>query len=142
LVEKDRYIEFIKNIEIDDVFLSELETKRLLEEKVEPATKIQFNTSIVNMSKEQLVVAFSLKICTDNKNENPEPFFTCNATFIAKYKFTNKIGMEGSLEKEIVDEFVRRNVPINVWPYCRELVASTSMKMSLPAFVLPIVKVF
>ncbi|GEM_PF-2041960 len=141
---RNQYVEFIKNVEIDDIFLLELKTKRMLEDIVglTTDTNIKVNTSIVGRSKEQLAVALSLDICANlKKEENQEPCFTCNATFIAKYKFINRIELDDSVEKEIIDEFVRRNVPINVWPYCRELVASTSLKMSLPAFILPIVKV-
>ena len=42
---------------------------------------------------------------------------------------------------ELKQRFVERNVPVNVWPYIREIVATMTAKMGLPPLVLPTLKI-
>ncbi len=39
---------------------------------------------------------------------------------------------------DALNEFASTNVPFNIWPYWRELLQSTSMRMGLPPIVLPL----
>jgi hypothetical protein len=56
------------------------------------------------------------------------------ASFIAEY------GIKKSLDKKSLDEFALKNVSFHVWPYWRELLATTCARMELPKVVLPTVQ--
>ena len=42
--------------------------------------------------------------------------------------------------QEVANQFVHRNVLLNVWPYLREYVSTLTSKMNLPALYLPLMK--
>ena len=42
--------------------------------------------------------------------------------------------------EDILEEFADRNVPINAWPYVREMVSNITTRMGLPPLIMPMYK--
>jgi len=62
------------------------------------------------------------------------PIIEISATFDLTY--TSKT----PLTDELFQVFSEINLPVNVWPYLRELTGSMTSRMDLPPFVLPLLK--
>ena len=45
--------------------------------------------------------------------------------------------MEYSLSEEEKQQFLSRNVPVNVWPYARELISTMATRLGYPALLIP-----
>lgn len=55
------------------------------------------------------------------------------------YELNAREGFEP--DEGLAKQFVERNVPINLWPYVRETVATLTAKMGLAPLLLPILKI-
>ncbi|REJ32801.1 MAG: hypothetical protein DIU82_11730 [Bacillota bacterium] len=59
------------------------------------------------------------------------------STFALVYSFESTY----KVEEPVVTLFIRRNVPINVWPYIREIISDLTVRMGYPRLILPTLKV-
>lgn len=127
------YKQFIKNIAIQEVFLSYIESKRYVK--------------LLNTSEANVNVEFSPKFKFDHI-ENDE--FISKAIFkvLAKFEqdnlfsitceFTvvNCISNAELMKEEFINEYINRNLPLITWPYGRELINSTTTRMGFPPLTL------
>ncbi|TYB36684.1 MAG: hypothetical protein FXF49_00540 [Flexistipes sinusarabici] len=98
---------------------------------------------------QKLKINVSGNIKTINKNEDT---ITYKKEFSLKAKFGNKIMLNINavydvtylLETEASEEYLKyfgeRNVPINVWPFFRELCYSITSRMGIPPLTLPVIR--
>ncbi|GGJ43163.1 protein-export chaperone SecB [Deinococcus roseus] len=69
------------------------------------------------------------------------------ATAKPEYFAQMKITLEGiynndlEISAEIFEVFAGMNLPVNLWPYLREMVHSLSLRMGFPGLILPVHKV-
>lgn len=61
------------------------------------------------------------------EEEDPEVLFEMKALYCANYKCENR----DELSDEALDEFAQSNVGFHVWPFWREYVQSTCMRMGI-----------
>ncbi|MFP4087692.1 MAG: hypothetical protein ACLFUL_12965 [Desulfobacteraceae bacterium] len=126
--------EVSKNLRIRDIHLAESNCWRDLSFKPKQA-HVDINIEIKSLnSTNKGVLPFSCRfrligMDTDKDKES----FNLNITFIAVY---NKEDNYKPTKKQ-KDAFGLTNAIFNVWPYVREHVQSTMIKMNLTAFVLP-----
>ena len=59
----------------------------------------------------------------------------------ARFAITYAIGNHDDLTEDNYEAFGQRNGVYNVWPYWREFVQSTTVRMGLPALTLPVYKI-
>jgi hypothetical protein len=126
---------FISQIEIHRVFLVSASIKRT-RLPAEDAT-LNYNERI-GRSKFELTESgfralypYSVEF-TETGSESPFGQVTC--TFAAEYK------SEQEMSTKIFSAFRELNLPLNVWPYVREYIHSTTNRMGLPAVILRSVK--
>lgn len=70
--------------------------------------------------------------------DNKEPFVVIQASFLLIY---NADTLEGITE-EAVELFGSTNGIFNAWPYWREFVQNTTMRMTLPPLTIPVFRIF
>ncbi len=58
----------------------------------------------------------------------------------AKYNITYSLLKEIEIDEEIIDFFSKINLPLNLWPFFRELCNDVTAKMRIPSIVLPLLK--
>lgn len=68
------------------------------------------------------------------KEDSPEELVKVEAQFLAEYAMT------GPLEQAAIDQFAMKNASYHVWPYWREYLMSTSLRMNLPKLAVPAVQ--
>ncbi len=67
-----------------------------------------------------------------------EPFAIIKATFLLIYKADS---LEG-ITNEAVEQFGKTNGVYNAWPYWREFVQNTIVRMNLPTLTIPVFRLF
>jgi preprotein translocase subunit SecB len=45
------------------------------------------------------------------------------------------------MDEELFNQFKRRNVPVNIHPYTRELVQNAMVRVGLPPYTLPVLRI-
>jgi preprotein translocase subunit SecB len=72
------------------------------------------------------------------KNDSPEEIFV---RIEARFAVSYQLATLENLKKEHYDAFGDRNGVFTVWPYWREFVQSTTVRMGLPPLTLPVFRV-
>jgi preprotein translocase subunit SecB len=68
----------------------------------------------------------------DDVHKNDEFVFKMKFDFVIKYS----IDALETFSEEYIEFFIKNNVPINIWPYARELVSSITTRMGFPVLVI------
>jgi hypothetical protein len=71
---------------------------------------------------------------TGRYKDEDEPAVLIRADFEVRYSTAER------MTDEIFNEFGRRNLPLNTWPYFREFVHAALARTGWPVFVLPVYK--
>ncbi|EEL27567.1 hypothetical protein bcere0018_33630 [Bacillus cereus Rock1-15] len=116
-----------------DVYLDHKIKDEVVMDGVEMEVKVEFN-------------AFAHK-CQDELPNSPgkisdedklfEVKFVLKLLYYLNLEDNKKLLIEISNDQEIIDTFVNKNVPINVWPYAREIISNITMKMGFPPLMIP-----
>lgn len=135
----DVYSDFIKSIELEKVELMSLNCEQY---KIEggniASVDIKINIDGLETAKNKLYVPAVFQV-TSSDVETEEDIFVINF----KYQLTYELSLEKEdkeFDDECFQEFSRNNVPINVWPYARELVSNLASKMGFPSLIIPLYK--
>ncbi len=127
----DERIQRVKNVAaLTAIVLVEVTARRAhaLPEQTEVAVK-QEARGEAQLTDQQLNIAVRFTFKTD-----PHAF-EVEAVFGLVYALTEAI------EKEDADAFARHNALFNAWPYWRELVQNTTVRMGFPPPLVPLLKV-
>ncbi|GMO00749.1 hypothetical protein [Parageobacillus thermoglucosidasius] len=64
--------------------------------------------------------------------------FDIEFSYILEYRLqkSNDIHLEKEGLEEAIKLFVQRNVPVNIWPYARELISQLTMSMGFPPLLI------
>jgi|SRR5665648_48136 len=135
--DKEVYNKFIQTLELVDIVLGDLVIKK----KTEPlGGSFSFNLSpnftLTERTEDKLTATaeFNLEVEDGNNIE----VFSINAKFTLRYTFSKEV----ELNEEIEERFLKSNVPLNSWPYGRELISSLTTRMGYPSLVIGTFKVF
>ena len=72
----------------------------------------------------------------DNEKDEREDVARATATFVLRYRVPRTILED--LSPEIIAEFASRNGVYNAWPYWREYLQNTMMRLGIPGIVAPV----
>ncbi len=135
-----KYNEFIHSLELVDIYIAELTFKRLkdipennqVRVKVTiKATKNEYKKVETDLYEITHRVLFKLEYV---KEGHRNLFFELKVTFKLFYRSKHE------LTDEIFKIFVERNVPVNVFPFLREIVCNSMYRTGLPPILIPLKK--
>lgn len=137
LTDKEAYSKFIQTVELQDIILDNLTAKRVSEPM---GNQLSFNLSpnftLAERTADRLmaIAEFGVKVEDGNNRE----VFSINAKFLLRYTYSKEV----EVTEDIEERFLKTNVPVNVWPYGRELISSMTTRMGYPTLVIGTYKVF
>jgi len=137
-VTPEEYGAFVAGLQLDSVYMTSSSSVRNREPDVSNGAKLKygFNSKVLKFIKSDLGFISTVKYDVDMYDDSSdEPFCTIKTTWALEY--TSDI----QINDKIYSIFKDRNVPLNAWPYFREFVHSSTLRMHLPALVLPVYKV-
>ncbi|MGI6533805.1 MAG: protein-export chaperone SecB [Peptococcia bacterium] len=141
----DEYREFIKGTKIKNITLKKLETIKISapEDGIwEYEMKTDFHLDRYEGNTLYILAKFNV-IARNKKNkekndDNESRLFEIEILFNIEYH--NPSGTE--LSEKDRDRFLHTNVPLNVWPYARELISSLTTRMGYPPLLILPFKVY
>lgn len=150
---KNKYESLIRSIELSNIELQDLSCQRNNNLSSEKKSNLQVGLQheIVEQFYDSLdyvvhthfnVSAFhgeeDDKELAEHSINNENTLFTINFTLESTYK-VDIANIDHDLEayKEEFKLFSKRNVPINIWPYAREIISSITTRMGFPPLIIP-----
>jgi preprotein translocase subunit SecB len=134
----DKYASFLDLIELTSVDCLEIIASRApdLPEFQEGKLDSQCRTEVRKVAEGAL--AAIARVTVKGSTEDGESIFQCKATIQLTYGFTSPSA--DPVPQDILQFFAVNNVPVNAWPYVRELVSSVTMRMGVGTVVLGLLK--
>jgi preprotein translocase subunit SecB len=137
-----RYAELIEGLELLDIYLRSGQFKRHAFPDPEsfPDVRASFSPgkTAYKLCDSELCVdqefRFQLEEVTEDEKKDRK-------LFELKGVFTLVYHTSASMDDEVFDLFKKRNIPVNLHPYARELIQSLMTRAGLPAFILPTLKI-
>lgn len=148
---KEKYKNLIRAIELVNIELQELncyKNNNLASDK-RSNLEVGIKNDIVEQFYEEL--EFKVHILFDvfvyhadnleeqaDKIDDNDVLFNIKFTLESTYNF-DLSEIEDSLNsyEDELDKFAKRNVPINTWPYAREIISSITTRMGFPPLIIP-----
>lgn len=81
-----------------------------------------------------VLATLETKLLSQSDPSETKLFVTC------VYELRYRVPAELEASNQVLSEFARTNGLYNAWPYCRELVQNTVMRMGLPSLLMPLLK--
>ncbi|MGB4439791.1 MAG: protein-export chaperone SecB [Sedimentibacter sp.] len=128
----EEYNKFVNSVKINLINLKQLSVERVNYDAVNSklSVKLSFNTD--TYKSELGLLRVYPKFIIEVVDINDVTAFSINFEYSIEYSFN---GIE-NIENDYIEAFVKRNVPINIWPYARELVSSLTTRMGFPALIM------
>jgi len=137
-VSPKEYREFIKGIELEDIFFSKTNFELLVFNRDFWREKININiienAKLLDRNSEKFVVTHKYNLVISNSANKEEKFLKISANLIVEYSTKKEI------TEEIFELFRKINLPLNTWPYFREYVHSCMGRLNIPPLILPVLK--
>ncbi len=131
----EEYGNFIDGIELTKVYLSDAKVRRIRTPTLD--TPLSFGQEVgknkFNNVEGGFTSTFNLHV-TLLEDGNDKPFGDINVTYTAEYNSAKK------MTKDIFEIFGSYNLPLNLYPYVREYVHTTTNRMGMPTLILPTFK--
>jgi preprotein translocase subunit SecB len=139
---EERYAEVINDIDILEICLNDLKFKKqhFPDPEKYPDVKATFTAKKSNYKQENSHfevfqdIEFLLEEFTEDRKKSRK-IFELKAGFYLVYS------LQIEIDEELFGIFKKRNLPVNLHPYARELIQSSLARVGLPAFTLPVLKV-
>ena len=129
---KELYQSILKTIELNNISLykiSSLVEHKLLSENmvvsIEEDASYSYENKIMNVTNQYSLFA---------KNKDNDVVFKIESTFLLNFSASVDI------DDSFFDIYKQTSLPLNVWPYFRELVNNISSRMNIPPITLPLMK--
>lgn len=81
---------------------------------------------------DKLEVYINFNIKSYEKDNEDEIGFIIDFTYCIEYEKLNL----AQFDEEYIKFFTQRNVPVNIWPYARELISSLTTRMGYPTLII------
>ena len=151
-MDAEYYKQFIRGIELDDIYIVSATFKRKWQHVSLPesaAVRVNFEPVKWRVDGQTLFVQTRFNVTTSGRattNDGPEkPDEVLMIEFVVQLEYSvhnQELGqLREEMHEEIVSIFMQRNVPVNVWPYAREFISSTTVRMGFPALVIGTMKI-
>ena len=137
-----RYADFIGEVELLDIYLGSAQFKRhaFPDPETYPEVKVNFAagktaySTVENQLQVDQEIRFLLEdVSVDRKKSRK--IFELKGVFTLIYRST------ALMDDEIFELFKKRNIPVNLHPYVRELIHNLMTRAGLPSFILPALKI-
>jgi preprotein translocase subunit SecB len=131
----EKYREFIKTIELRDIKLIELNT-HIIEEQptTDNVLKVDIKTTNEHKMFNNILIFYVNYILT--MKQSKKVVLKIKAIYKVDYELLKRI----EIDEKTIDFFSEMNLPLNVWPFFRELCNDITAKMRIPSLVLPLLK--
>lgn len=140
------YNELIKTIQLQELNIKELTMNSHVNvenvEGINARVGVGVEIEDFNESNLEAVVIFDIE-ALDKDNEN-QKVFEIGFVYLMKYSI-DELDLTKYQEDEkekTLEIFVRENIPINIWPFARELVAEMTRRMGFPPFMMGMYRFF
>lgn len=138
-LDREKYNNFVKNVELNKIVLYKLDSYfnyELLEKELgqalvdfKPSFSLKYKAEAKFIAEAQFSVSVKVQ-------ETSEELIKIDASFLLFYILKEKCA------DDVLEEFIKRNVPLNAWPYGREIISSITSRMGLPALNIGLYKVY
>lgn len=129
------YNSFIKEIEIKNITLNSLNISDVNEEindNPQLNLSLKFNNKF-KREKDTLNIYSTFFVSVDDKKDDiVKKGFNMEFTYKLEYKIENM----DRFDDEYIHLFTTKNVPVNVWPYARELISSLTTRIGYPTLII------
>jgi preprotein translocase subunit SecB len=134
-ISPEEYREFVQGLELKHVYLSAAKVKRVRMPDVAVPLRYGHNISKkrYSNSEEGFSASFTFQVTLFEEGVEA-PFGEIDVTFTAEYT------AKQAMTKKIFEVFGDINLPLNVFPYIREYVHTTTNRMGFPTLILPTYK--
>lgn len=137
-----RYGELINDVELLDIYLGSAQFKRhnFPDPEMFPEVKVNFSGGKTTFSivEDQLHVDQEVRFLLEDVSvdrKKSRKIFELKGIFTLVYKTAVAI------DDELFELFRKRNIPVNLHPYVRELIHNLMTRTGLPSFILPALKI-
>lgn len=130
---RDEYFKLIEVVELERILLTDLHVTRKSDKLGACEANLGVDFGVESISDDSLTARgnFHLEVF-HNDPENRIELFNIEICYILEYSLSEKI----DLSDPIKERFANKNVPVNCWPYARELISSLTTRMGYPALVI------
>ncbi len=135
------YRNFIYSIQLEEIRLTKMEVKldeSVLTNSSVESTRPQFSPSFsVKVDGVYVIASARAKVSVDvvgRDNDDIVPLISMKLAFRLRYRIADS----EFVNPGVLRLFKERNVPVNAWPYMREIVSNTTVRMGFPALVIPV----
>jgi preprotein translocase subunit SecB len=131
-IDKTKYNSMIKDIKITNIFLKKMNLENVefpKEDKTAYSVELNYgcNDFMLSQSSIEFYPEFHINVESENNN-----MVSLSFTMRAIYELE---GIE-KYEDEYIKEFINRNLPLNIWPYAREIISSITTRIGYPTLVI------
>lgn len=140
-----KYSEFVRAVDIVDIYLLQFNGTKYWS-KQSPPVAANVNVKFQPELQEAAAGGFKAKgsfVVTGAAIETKDAVFKLEFEIGLVYSAPslNEGFVQSPEGKQILDMFIQRNVPVNVWPYAREFISSMTVRMGFPAVVIGTFKI-
>lgn len=138
---ENKYEKFIDDFQLKDIILLSAQFKRFSDPDPEKYPEVRFNFSpekSTHRKKGKTILVFQKFFFVIEQYADED---NAHKIFELKGEYSVHYTCEKKYDDEICRMFVERNIPVNLYPYIRELVQSTMARVGLPSFSLPALKI-
>lgn len=140
-----KYSEFVRTVEIVDIHLLKFSgTKYWSKQSLPEAARVsvKFRPELQEATADALKAKGSF-VVTGTVIETEDKVFELEFEIELVYSAPslNEGFAQSPDGKQILDMFIQRNVPVNVWPYAREFISSMTVRMGFPVVVIGTLKI-
>lgn len=136
-IDKNVYAELIESIKIKNICLNKLELGNVNHDinSKELYVNVDFNNDKYNIKESglQIYPNFCVTVISDDEDKSKsEKAFELKIEFLIEYLLDDV----SKYDREYINVFLTRNVPVNIWPYAREIISSLTTRMGFPALLI------
>jgi preprotein translocase subunit SecB len=122
----------LRGIELREIFIKKMKSEIYHEHYHDGLTVSFKETSEYRAENGKFVITCELKL--EAKNSKKKVAIRIDATYELNFDSQEPIN------QDFFDIYKRGSLPLNIWPYFRELVHSTTLRMGIPPLLLPLLK--
>lgn len=140
-----KYSEFVRALDIVDVHLLHFNGTKYWSKQTLPVAAnvdVKFRPELQEVSAGTFKAKASF-VVSATTNDTKDKVFGLEFEICLVYSVPNlnEDFAQSPDGKQVLDEFINRNVPVNVWPYAREFISSMTVRMGFPAVVIGTFKI-
>lgn len=140
-LDREIYNKLVRNIEIKSIQLNQLSIHNVddqLADNCSLSLSLSFDNSNFKVENNNMIVHSKFFV---NVKESDEPQSNIAFEMEFTYKLIYYIEDLKEFDLEYIKLFNKRNVPVNIWPYARELISSSSTRIGFPTLIIEPLKI-